>query len=142
MADSLGTSREDKGFANGPRGTSCISRGQENTNPICFTFITSQISDLAQIQLKHRYTELKKCMDVFSVTCGRRWVGKKEKNSFYFDTQLPQVKKTLFSQQWLYRQIDSTEDPASNQPSFPGCDKGLSGKTLLFQHYRLCKICQ
>lgn len=47
---SLWASREGKSFANCPRGTSCISRGQENTNPLCFTFKNGQISDSAQIQ--------------------------------------------------------------------------------------------
>lgn len=35
--------------------------------------------------------------------------GEEREKGFYFDTQLPQVKKTLFSQQWLYRKIDSRE---------------------------------
>lgn len=55
--------------------------------------------------------------------------GAERENSFYFDTQLPQVKKSFFSQQQLCRGIDSEMDPKSNQLCFPCNDKGLAGKT-------------
>lgn len=53
-------------------------------NPACFTFKTGQISDLAQIQLKHWQQELEKCMTVFSVVHCRGWVAKKQRKLFLF----------------------------------------------------------